>query len=103
MAMISRHRKLADRLPADVRERTTRAGASDIDWYAGRPSVTPQARTGISTTPREDSERLRKLAGEHRRARKERTGGRASAVASLVASMRRLAGRVLHGPRAAGP
>ena len=102
MALINRHRRLADRLPADVRERVHRAGATDIDWYAGRrPDATSRNPIGISRTPGADAEELGRLLERHQRARKDSDREHAGVVA-IVAAARRLAARVLHRPRATG-
>jgi hypothetical protein len=101
MALINRQRRLADRLPADVRERVQRAGAREIDWYAGRrPGAASPARTGISRTPSADAEELRKLLAEHRRA--PESDREHAGVVAIMVTARRLVARVFGRPRAAG-
>jgi hypothetical protein len=49
---------LSRQIPADVKERTLKAGVEDVDWYAGRLSSTEER--GFTDVPRDEHLQLRK-------------------------------------------
>jgi hypothetical protein len=65
MALLKRNPALSEEIPEDVRERARRAGAEDLDWYAGRLNVRDDdARSG--DTPAAEREELEVIAERHR-------------------------------------
>lgn len=65
MALTRRNSALSEEIPEDVRERARRAGAEDLDWYAGRLDVRgDDARSG--DTPVEERKELEAIAKRHR-------------------------------------
>lgn len=65
--MQMKRRSLSHRMPDDVRARAERAGAHDVDWYAGRFDVGEQGGDEVFTeTDASELRRLENLAKTHR-------------------------------------
>src|SRR5436305_1971750 len=72
MAVRKIHKNLSDQIPWDVRERTRKAGVSQVDWYAGRLDV-GDAQLNERTPPEQAAE-LKEAArrGRHRHRQRRR-------------------------------
>lgn len=88
MALLKRNPTFSDQIPEDVLERARRAGAEDLDWYAGRLDIRDDQSGG--DTPAEERKELEALAERHRTESAQAGGG--------VATLMRFFGRFL--PRA---
>jgi hypothetical protein len=86
MALLRRHQGLADQIPDDVRERARRAGAEDLDWYAGRLDIEAVQDRGADTPPAERVQ-FEALAERHRT---EAAGSGSGGMMSLFHSLGRL-------------
>lgn len=95
MALLKRNPGLSEQIPEDVLERARRAGAEDLDWYAGRLDIRndDQRRTD---TPAGEREELEAIAERHRTDSAAKVGGGVGALALF-----RFLGRIL--PRTARP
>lgn len=65
MAHLKRNPKFSEQIPEDVLERARRAGAEDLDWYAGRLDVRDDD-AGSGDTPAGEREELEAIAERHR-------------------------------------
>ena len=79
--LLTRKNSLSSRLPADVRERLTKAGVDDVEWYAGR--IEEEGPTFSPISPDREQE-LRQRDTAHRRARSAPRAGVALAALRRV-------------------
>jgi hypothetical protein len=87
MAVFGRHDDLLRQIPDDVKERTAKAGVTDIDWYAGR--LTSSDSRGFSEVPPDRHAELREKARVRRRAeRDQRVSDVITKISGLASRLR---------------
>ena len=87
MSSFRRRQSLAERIPADVRERAERAGTTDPDWYAGR--LSPEDKTPSEDSGRADDARAA-LAGAVKRSKSANDASRSDTLVT------HLLGKLMH-------
>lgn len=94
----SKHQGLTARIPRDVVERARKAGANEVDWYAGRLEDSAAGRSSSSRqTLKSNHERV---LATHKQQRSERRHEQVRSPLMLIASLwQRVKGHV---PRIAG-
>ena len=87
MAVFGRHDDLLRQIPDNVKERTAKAGVTDIDWYAGR--LTSSDSKGFSETPPDRHVELREKAQVRRKAeRDQKVTAVVTRITALAAKLR---------------
>ena len=95
MGALGRQDDLLRQIPEDVKERTRKAGVTDVDWYAGR--LTSSESKGFSKLPPKRHQLLRSEAKERRKERREQKTS--ELVAPITGAVAWLRGSLRRSPR----